>query len=339
MKAAIIGFGPHGKRILQALGRIEQIEIAGVVDANPDVLKSSEVPGEKRFERTSDLYSTCPEVDVLCIATNGPSHAPLTTEAITKGVKYILVEKPMACSVKDCLAMEKMATEKNVRLGVDKINRHDEVYQWLRQKLVSGEFGKLRSIYIQKPGIGLGCLGTHSFDLANYLADQLPVRVTGWVDKPVGKNPRGEQFVDPGGLVIIEYHDGTRAIVEQIEDGAGPLTIEIHCTAARVLYDPKNAFLDVRVRDLSVKPGPGKPPVYNAVALPRDLNLKGDMLKQVEAVIRELISDKPMSIDARFGRSAVEVLSAAYVSHQKENIPVNLPLTKEEDLSLFLPVT
>lgn len=339
MKIAIIGFGPHGKRIFQAINRITSLQLAGVVDGNPKVFETGEVPKEKQFSRTTDLYQHHSDLAVVCIATNGPSHAPLAIDAMNNGVNYILVEKPMACSVQDCLDMETLALSKNVRLAVDKINRHDEVYQWLRKKIGSGEFGKLRSLYIQKPGIGLGCLGTHSFDLANYLTDLVPVNVTGWVDTAIGKNPRGEQFVDPGGLVVIDYGGGVRAIIEQLEDGAGPLTVEIHCTAARVLYDPKNSFLDVRVRDLSIKPGPGKPPVYNSITPPENLNLKGDMLKQVEQVIRELISDQPMSIDARFGRNAVEILSAAYSSHQRGNVPVALPLTTEADLKLFLPVT
>src|SRR5690606_38665984 len=113
------------------------------------------------------------------------------------------------------------ARKKNVRLAVDEINRFDPVIQHRREKIGSGAWGKLKSIYIQKPGIGLGCLGTHSFDLINFLTGTDPLRVTGWVDDPAGKNPRGEHFRDPGGLVIIEYKDGIKGIVSQIEEGAG----------------------------------------------------------------------------------------------------------------------
>jgi len=250
-----------------------------------------------------------------------------------------MVEKPMACSVRECREMEQKARERGARLSVNKKNRHDPVFRYLKQQLDEGVWGSLRHLSVQMPGIGLGCVGTHWFDMANFLAGRFPTRVSGWVDEPKGKNPRGDEFVDPGGLVVCEYDGGVRAVIAQLEDGAGPFTLELHTTAARVLFDPKNRFLDIRERDLSVRPGPGKPPQYRKVEPPAHLDLAGDMLEQMEGVVRELISDGPMITDARYGTAAIEILAAVYLSHERGNVPVALPLVEPEHVNLFLPVT
>lgn len=339
MKTAIIGIGPHGKRLIEVVERINELDLVGIVDKNLDVLNSFERLSEnKKFTSTAELYDSI-KIDVLLIATNADSHSALTLEAIEKGVKYIMVEKPMACSVAECQKMEFAAHTHGVRLSVDKKNRHDPVIQFFKNKLNSGDWGSLRNIYLQIPGIGLGCLATHWTDIATYLVGDFPIKITGWVDTPKKDNPRGKQFVDPGGLIIMDYGNEMKAIVTQIEDGAGPLTMEIHTTNARVIFDPKNNFIDMRERDMTVIPKPGIPAVYNKLIVPENLNVKGDMLQQIESVVRELISENSSITDSKYGTSAVEIIAATYISHKLGNIPINLPLTDKEYLNLYLPIT
>jgi predicted dehydrogenase len=338
LRTGIIGLGPHGKRILEAAGQISELNIIALIDGKLDVLQDLSLANELLFTDLDLALSEC-NLEVLLIATNGPSHFTIACKAMDAGVRYVMVEKPMACSLSECMEMEALAKKKGVRLSVDKVNRHDPVFQMLRENIANSTWGQLRSIYIQKPGIGLGCLGTHSFDLCNFLVGSDAISVTGWVDEPVGRNPRGEQFVDPGGLVIIRYPNNVRAIVEQIEDGAGPQTMEIHLTGAKIYHDPKNKILDIRVRDLSVKPGPGRPQVYSLFNLSDDLNVKGDMIFQIRSVIRELIGIEDMLTDAKFGRKAMEILVAAYSSNSNGNIPITMPLTNESDIEFYLQIT
>lgn len=340
MKTAIIGMGPHGKRLIQLVKRMPDLKLAGIVDRNDEALSAiSEIDPSLKFLDTASLYENVPDLEVLLIATNGPSHATLALEAMDKNIPYLLVEKPMACSAADCRQMEQEARKKKIRLAVNKKNRHDGVFQYIKENLDAGNWGSIRNIYIQIPGIGLGCVATHWLDMANFLIGQFPKKVSAWVDPSIGPNPRGSEFIDPGGLVICDYGPQVKAIISQIEDGAGPITIEIHTTAARIYYDPKNSIIDIRLRDLSIKPGPGRPAVYHQVELPTHLNLKGNMLDQMEGVLKELISEKPMLTDARYGTMAIEILVAAHLSHQQGNIPIELPLRSEEQLNLYLPIT
>lgn len=339
MKTAIVGMGPHGKRILKVVQeQFKELNLVGIIDKREDVLSTIDIIEENKFQGLEDLYLKH-KVEVLLIATNGPSHAPITLEAIDRGVKYIMVEKPMACSVSDALKMEEKAKEANVKLSVNQSRRFSPLYIWLKEKIEEGHWGGILSIYIQRPGIGLGCLGTHSFDLANFLVDKFPKHVTGWIDKPHTKNPRGDSFIDPGGLVIIDYDNEVRAIVSQIERGSGSRTIEINLTGCRIRIDEKFDGLEILERDLSIVPGPGRPAAYSFADRPQGLSAKADMSVMLEGVIKDLIYNNPMGCDAKYGRMSIEVLSAAYASSQQNHKPIDIPLNEQHYLDLFLPVT
>jgi hypothetical protein len=199
--------------------------------------------------------------------------------------------------------------------------------------------GEVRGFYFQCPGIGLGCKAIHWFDLMTYLVGRAPTRVTGWVDEPKGKNPRGDQFVDPGGMVVMEFGDSCRAVVQQVEDGVGPLCLETTLTAGRVRADEKLNQSEIIVTDPNFKPTPGKYREYSNVELPEGLSVRSDIIQMTQSVIEDLISNDLICSDAKAGMQSVEVLVAAYLSSNSENRPVSLPVDSVEGPGLWLPVT
>jgi predicted dehydrogenase len=339
LKAAVIGLGPHGQRIVNAMRSVAGLELAAVVDRSDAVLAQLELPPEVARYNSDETLWARKDVELVSIATNGPSHAALAVAAMNAGVRRLLVEKPMACSLAECDRILEMARATQTRVAVDHGRRHAPVYQWLHSRITSGDWGQIRAIWMQRPDIGLGCNGTHSFDVAMYLAEAGATRVTGWVDPPIKKNPRGEQFVDPGGLVVMELANGVRAMITQIEDGAGPTSLEIDLTAARVRYCERKGVVEVIARDLSVKPGPNRPAVFNETELPPEVSGKLDMGAMIAGCLRDLKSSEPLASDARHGRAAVEVLVGAYLSSARGNVPVKLPLEANADLEFYLSIT
>ena len=339
MDAAVIGLGPHGKRILAAMAAIEELQLAAIVDRDEGALAAVEVPDTvRRYADAEDLWAAG-GTDVVCITTNGPSHAPLALAAMDAGARRVMVEKPMACSVAECRQMLQRARDRGARLSVDQSRRFDPMYQWLRAKIASGGWGGPRTVWIQRPGIGLGCLATHSFDLAVFLTGGTVRSVTAWVDAFIGPNPRGEKFVDPGGLVVLDMGPNLRAVINQVEDGAGPTAVEIDMTAARIRIDETFGTAEIIERDLSVKPGPGRPPAYSHVDLPDGISAKLNMPVMLEGVLRDLVGDGPMLCDAVHGATAVEVLVAAVLSERDGHRPVGIPCESKEGAELWLPVT
>ena len=338
MKAAVIGLGPHGLRIVRALSQVPGVELAAVVDRSEQALAAEMPPGVARYRSDSELWSRG-DVMLACIATNGPSHAPLALAAMTGGARFLLVEKPMACSLAECDQIICKAETTQTRVAVGHTSRYAPSYRWLRERISSGDWGQVRAIWIQRPGIGLGCNATHSFDLVTYLAGRRVEQVTAWVDEPLGENPRGSQFVDPGGLVVMELAGGARGIVAQIEDGAGPMCVEIDMTAARIRMDEKNDNLEVLVRDLSVKKGPNKPAVYQAIELPNGVSAKSDMISLTRDCLTDLVAGRPLLSGTHEGCASIEVLVAAHLSHRRGHARQSLPLETREELELWLPVT
>jgi predicted dehydrogenase len=338
-KAGIIGLGPHGHRVLEALSALENVQVAAIVDRRDEALASPKIPTATVRCRSLDQLWAVGAIDLVCIATNGPSHAPLAIEAMNQGVRHLMIAKPMACSLAECNQILELAARTGTRVAVDHIRRHAPVYVWLRQRILSGDWGSVRCIWTQRPGIGLGCLATHSFDAVRFLTGLEARRVTGWIDEPIGKNPRGGEFVDPGGLVVMELGHHVRAVVSQIEDGAGPASIEIDLTGGRVRLDEKSGEIEVVERDLSVIPGPGRPAVYRRAELPAGLTAKVDMHDGLIAMLSQLLSDQPLNCEGVHGRASVEMLAAAHLSHRSGHVPIAVPNDHEELTQLWLPVT
>ena len=339
IKAAVIGMGPHGRRIVDVVGRFPQLELAAVVDRLEAALAYDKLPPTTaRVKSTADMWSTG-GIELVCVATNGPSHAPLASEAIAQGARYLLLEKPMACSAAECDQIVEQASRAGTRVAVDHVRRYAPVYRWLRDRIASGDWGRVRTIWMQRPGIGLGCNAVHSFDTVRFLTGRQARRVTAWVDEPIGKNPRGEQFIDPGGLVVIELGSDVRAIVAQIEDGAGPTAVEIDMTAARIRLYEQSGAIEIVERDLSVKPGPGRPAAYKRSEPPAGLSAKTDMLSMIEGCLADLMGDGPVESDAAEGLATVEILVAAHLSQRRGNVPILVPLKNPTDRKEWLSVT
>lgn len=338
-RAAVIGLGPHGHRMVDALASVDNVDLAAVLDRRDEALSGNNLPqSAARCRDLTELWRV-QKLDLVCIATNGPSHAQIALEAMERGIQRLVIAKPMACSLAECDQILNLAERTKSRVAVDHIRRHASAFVWIRRQISLGTWGEVRCVWMQRPGMGLGCLATHSFDAVRFLTGFDVRQVTGWVDQPLGKNPRGADFVDPGGLVVMELDRNARAIISQIEDGAGPASIEIDLTAGRIRLDEKSGEIEVIERDLAVKAGPGRPPVYRRAELPVGLTAKVDMHQGLVALLRDLLSDGPIECSGEQGRASIEVLAAAHLSHRRGNVPVPLRNSDQELSQLWLPVT
>lgn len=327
--------GPMGRRYLEALRLVDHAELVAIADTRPEALSGVEV-------RTyTDPLTMLAEVqaEVVIVATNGPSHHSLALAAMAAGASAILCEKPMACSVAEAEEMVGTARERACKLAVNHTLRHVPAYRWLAQQLQSGHWGKLRSMQSTWPGIGLGCLATHMVDLWRFLGNEEVNTVVGWVDPVRGRNPRGAEFSDPGGMIVATSASGTRYVHEQTEDGAGPGSLVIETTAAQIVVDQYAQSVVVLLRDLSVKPGPGRPPKYDPILPPPEARLALDIVRCSAEALRELVEDRELTCGGEHGLRSLEVVVAAHLSSERGHVPVALPLNDPESKAKWLPIT
>jgi predicted dehydrogenase len=339
MKAAVIGLGPQGKRIVSALKGVSDVELVAVADGRAEALGWPELPGTVFRAQDAAALWDGRGIDLVCIATNAPSHAALAVAAMEAGARRVMVEKPMACSVSECRRMVEVAKSTGSRLAVNQSRRHDPFYRWLRSEVRSKRLGELRSIWIQRPGIGLGCLGTHYFDLVRFLSDREVGSVSAWVDDFIGPNPRGAQFIDPGGMVVLDLGERVRGVIAQIEDGAGPMSVEINLTLGRIRIDERYDRVEIFERDPSVVPGPDRPAAYVEKKAPAGLSAKTNVVEMTRGVLTELAGKGSMECDAIHGSATLEILAAAYASDARGHVPVAVANLSEEECAKWLPIT
>jgi predicted dehydrogenase len=327
-----------GRRYVEALRLVDNAELTAVADTRPEALSGADLNGIRSYTEPLTMLAEA-QADVAIVATNGPSHHSLVLAAIAAGASGILCEKPMACSVDEAEEMVRTARDKGCKLAVNHTLRHVPAYRWLAQQLQSGRWGELRSIQSSWPGIGLGCLATHMVDLWRFLGGEEINTVFGWVDPVRGRNPRGAEFSDPGGMIVATSASGTRYVHQQAEDGAGPGSLAIETTKTQIVVDQYARSVVVLLRDLSVKPGPGRPPKYDPVLPPPEALLALDIVRCSAEALRELVEDREMTCAAEHGLRSLEVVVAAHLSNDRGHAPVSLPLNDPESKAKWLPIT
>jgi len=98
---------------------------------------------EKGFLELDDML-TDRNIDAIYIATPVFLHSEIALRSLAAG-KHVLVEKPMAMTEADCLAILAAATENNVKLGVSYYRRfYPKIYE-VRRLLAEGAIGDVVS--------------------------------------------------------------------------------------------------------------------------------------------------------------------------------------------------
>lgn len=82
------------------------------------------------------------KLDVVTVATPDHVHSEVVLAALAAG-KHVLCEKPLATTVKECQAMVDAAKKANLLLEVDFHKRFDPEHIAIRNRVVSGDFGRI----------------------------------------------------------------------------------------------------------------------------------------------------------------------------------------------------
>ena len=137
-------------------------------------------PGGRAVESFAEVLDTR-DIDAVAIATPVGTHAPLALAALRAG-KHVLVEKPMAASVRDAEAMVRAAQEAGRVLMVDHTFVYSGPVQKIKEIMDSGDLGDI--YYVDSVRINLGLfqhdvnvvwdLAPHDLSIMDYLIGRLP---------------------------------------------------------------------------------------------------------------------------------------------------------------------
>src|SRR3989442_8863090 len=236
MKMAILGVGRMGRRHIQVVRQLGW-DLVGIVDVSQDSLKLAQdeyaLANHLLFNDLDKLYSEA-KPECLIIATTADSHCALTCMAAERHVQYVLVEKPMAVSLKECDRMLEICHRCGTRLAVNHQMRFMEQYTELKRLFATEAYGGLGSMTVVAGNLGYAMNGTHYFEAFRFLADEDLVEVTAWFSPEVVPNPRGTQFQDRAGRIRAVKASGKRLYMKMGADQGHGI---------RHIYDCRNGMV------------------------------------------------------------------------------------------------
>jgi predicted dehydrogenase len=375
LNAAVIGLGGMGRRHIAALDALSAqgvgVRLAGVCDMNlavaqelaaarPDDKQAGNQPGKPDGKplAVSDwrelLAAGAPAVDLLCVATNGPSHHEIVLAAAAAKIPFVLCEKPMSTSGAKAREMARACAPSEgragTRLAVNLCRRFLTRCLLFRQAMRDdGVVGRPRRFWGLIGGGGVGCVGLHYFDYAAWLFDARPIWVSAELTANPATNVRGAQFVDPGGQVSVGFQcaDGHRFVgdFELSEDVPRASRCLVIGTEGVAEFDdltpPPLGSASASARPVDQR-HVAKTRVVQPEGVPMDQGPALDIVQATRDCLLDLLGPHSFPTvphsTVQAGIESVDVVLGAHLSSQRGGARVALPLSGEA-LALDVPIT
>lgn len=147
-RAAVIGIGGIGKWHGQMMRDTGRIDVVAVCDANETLRETTDehFPGAKFYLDAAKMLAK-EELDLVAVVTPHNLHAPIAIAALEAGAN-VIVEKPMATTHADCLAMIDAAKKADRFVTVFHNRRLDGWYLAAKRVIDDGLLGNLFEINI-----------------------------------------------------------------------------------------------------------------------------------------------------------------------------------------------
>ena len=322
-RLAVIGCGRMGQRHVAVFQSLGFTNIA-ICDTRQDALHNvgthCGLSEHHCFTNAHRLLSSfCPTI--LVVATTAPSHCELSCLAIECGVRYVICEKPLACSIAECEQMIATCNRLGAHLAVNHQVRYMPAYALAKQIIDSSEFGNFTSMTVAGGNGGLAMIGSHLFEAFRWLTGERVDTVQAWLSSEKVPNPRGAEFEDYGGCIRALTPSGKRLYVDLSADQGHNLTIVYSGRFGQVIVEPLAGEIRSSVRKADDR---HQPTTRYATAGERHIATFDPLaLEASQALIRDLISGRgfPTGED---GKHAVECLIATHLSHENGHIPIRL---------------
>lgn len=239
MRLLQIGMGGWGRDwAATVVPQVGEVKAVGYVDVLPEMLtavvEASIAPRELCFTTIDEaVRATSP--DAVLVTANLPGHVPSARAALEAGLP-VLVEKPLAPSVDEALALVEFAEGRGLTLMVSQNYRFQPAVHAVREIVAAGELGGLVSVEVDfrrssvrraaptgKPALTdplLGDMSIHHFDLMRAVTglDAREVYCRTW-------HPDGYGYAGaPAGAALITLQDGPVVSYRGSWVSSGPVT-------------------------------------------------------------------------------------------------------------------
>lgn len=342
MKYALIGCGRVSPCHMEA-AKENNLEIAALCDLD-----------KSKAEKLAEDYGIDPAIytdykkmidelnpDLIAVATDHDKHKEIALYAIRSGVN-VIIEKPIALSLKDADLLIEEAEKHNVKLTVCHQNRFNKSIQKIREAVEEGRFGKMfygttharwnrsddyyeladwRGTWAGEGGsLITQCI--HSIDLLMWMLGDEATEVMAYTDRLKHE----KSVLDDVGFAIVKFKNGSYGVVESTTN-VYPENLE----GNMYLFGEKGTVksggeANNKIEVWKFEDGKDDPQTVMEEYYEIPPNVYGFGHRRLYAdMIDAVKNDRQPYIDGAAGKRALELIFAMYLS-TKEHRPVTLPL-------------
>ncbi len=142
MKICVAGQGAFGQKHLDALKRIQGVEVSSLIGGNQaataEVAKKYGIP-----HYSGDLAEGIKRADAVILTTPTQMHFRQGEQCMRAG-KPVLIEIPIADSVEDSEGLARISKETGVMAMAGHVRRFNPSHQWVHKRIVKGEIKVLQ---------------------------------------------------------------------------------------------------------------------------------------------------------------------------------------------------
>lgn len=205
IRVALVGLGGHGETIQKACEEAEGLSVVSVLDPDEQAAQKAAERFDCRISTSYEVLIREDDIDALVLVTPNHLHRTQVESALNAG-KHVFVEKPIANTVQDGLAMIQKAESNGLILMIGHHMRFARSARMAKSYITEGRLGDIISTEIhfssdtifhlppdtwrlkpeQCPMLPVMQLAVHAFDLVHYLVGRIE-EVTAYARQRIGR--------------------------------------------------------------------------------------------------------------------------------------------------------
>ncbi len=333
LKVGVVGAGFIGTLHARVYHESYGSELVAIADSNPKVKQTVAKDLGCAYYSTYQEMLDKADIDAVSICLPDTDHVEPAIAA-ARAKKHVLLEKPMARTVKDCLKIKDACDKNGVKLMVAHVLRFDPAYKRLFDAVDTGEVGEVLHINAARRNSRLLAerlkgqtsmlfyVGIHDIDAVQWCAHQRITRVYAQRVANINKRWNSEDCIyilanlGPNIVASLSYSwtfpanfpAGLRSDLEIY--GSKSTALLDRFDMGLQIYKEKDADLTFELTDIIHWP---------------EVNgrIVGDLKYEIEHFIDAVLNDRKPLMPTDDAISAVNVIEAIFESCEK-NVPVDV---------------
>ena len=346
VRFGVVGAKGIGRTHMESIVSSENARLVAIADINEAEGRAAASKYGVEWYMNYEKMLEQKDIDAVSICTPHFLHCPMTLKALEYG-KHVLVEKPMAITVREADKMVEKARNFGLKLGVVFQYRTFPINREIKRLIDNGEIGKIYRVCIQactfrtqtyyesdrwrgkwatEGGGALINQTIHHIDLLQWFVGK-PTRLQGQIGT-MYHNMEVEDIAS----ATIKFENGAHGILQVgIVDAIETNRLEICGEKGKIESngETKRAVMSKPLRECIAdkKVWGGKPKCQWLEVKPKT-EAKGGHTAVIDEYAKALIEDKEPPVPGEDGRASLEIVNAIILSSYEERA-VTFPIDRD----------